>query len=195
MKSGFDPAAIAGEYPRVRLFPFDSERKRISIVRAHNGRNTSFVKGSIESLLPLCVLAGFALIPFGIPPIILPVQILLVDLVGEMLPLLMLTDDPAMPWVMQLRPRKKGALLDKEKLVTIGLTGLVRGLISTAVFIAVFRAHTGQEGAWETGLSATFVTIVMTQFVGIFFLAVWAGCSTLSFFLTPGYSGASGFRR
>ena len=118
----------------------------------------------------LCVLAGFALIPFGKPPIILPVQILLVDLVGEMLPLLMLTYDPAMPGVMQLRPRKKGALLDKEKLVTIGLTGLVRGLISTAVFIAVFRAHTGQEGAWETGLSATFVTIVMTQFVGIFFL-------------------------
>ena len=118
----------------------------------------------------LCVLAGFALIPFGIPPIILPVQILLVDLVGEMLPLLMLTYDPAMPGVMQLKPRKKGALLDKARLLTIGVTGVVRGLISTAVFIAVFRAHTGEAGAWETGLSATFVTIVMTQFIGIFYL-------------------------
>ena len=118
----------------------------------------------------LCVLAGFALIPFGIPPIILPVQILLVDLVGEMLPLLMLTYDPAMPGVMQLKPRKKGALLDKARLSTIGVTGVVRGLISTAVFIAVFRAHTGEAGAWETGLSATFVTIVMTQFIGIFYL-------------------------
>ena len=118
----------------------------------------------------LCVLAGFALIPFGIPPIILPVQILLVDLVGEMLPLLMLTYDPAMPGVMQLKPRKKGALLDKARLLTIGVTGVVRGLISTAVFIAVFRAHTGKAGAWETGLSATFVTIVMTQFIGIFYL-------------------------
>ncbi|HNJ65597.1 MAG TPA: cation-translocating P-type ATPase [Turneriella sp.] len=118
----------------------------------------------------LCVLAGFALIPFGIPPIILPVQILLVDLVGEMLPLLMLTYDPAMPGVMQLKPRKKGALLDKARLLTIGVTGVVRGLISTTVFIAVFRAHTGKAGAWETGLSATFVTIVMTQFIGIFYL-------------------------
>lgn len=118
----------------------------------------------------LCVLAGFALIPFGIPPIILPVQILLVDLVGEMLPLLMLTYDPAMPGVMQLKPRKKGALLDKARLLTIGVTGVVRGLISTAVFIAVFRAHPGEAGAWETGLSATFVTIVMTQFIGIFYL-------------------------
>jgi Ca2+-transporting ATPase len=118
----------------------------------------------------LCVLAGFALIPFGIPPIILPVQILLVDLVGEMLPLLMLTYDPAMPGIMQLKPRKKGALLDREKLFTIGLTGLVRGLISTAVFIVIFRAHTGEAGAWETGLSATFVTIVLTQFIGIFYL-------------------------
>lgn len=118
----------------------------------------------------LCVLAGFALIPFGVPPIILPVQILLVDLVGEMLPLLMLTYDPAMPGVMALKPRRKGALLDGEKLLTIVLTGFVRGVIATAVFLTVYRAHTGHAAAWETGLSATFVTIVLTQFVGIFFL-------------------------
>lgn len=118
----------------------------------------------------LCVLAGFALIPFGIPPIILPIQILLVDLVGEMLPLLMLTYDPAMPGVMQLAPRKKGALLDRERIVTVAATGLVRGLLSAAVFIFVFSAHAGVEGAWETGLSATFVMIVLTQFIGIFFL-------------------------
>ncbi|HMV37111.1 MAG TPA: cation-translocating P-type ATPase C-terminal domain-containing protein, partial [Turneriella sp.] len=84
--------------------------------------------------------------------------------------LVVLAYDPAMPGVMQLKPRKKGALLDKARLLTIGVTGVVRGLISTAVFIAVFRAHTGEAGAWETGLSATFVTIVMTQFIGIFYL-------------------------
>lgn len=133
----------------------------------------------------LCVLAGFALIPFGIPPIILPVQILLVDLVGEMLPLLMLTYDPAMPGVMQLRPRKQGALLDREKLLTIGLTGLVRGLISTGVFIAVFRAHAGDQGAWETGLSATFVTIVLTQFIGIFYLRGTGRLLSAEFFSNP----------
>lgn len=118
----------------------------------------------------LCVLAGFALLPFGLPPIILPVQILLVDLVGEMLPLLMLTYDPATPGIMREAPRKKGALLDQTKLVHVAATGVVRGILSTLVFIAVFRRHAGEAAAWETGLAATFATIVTTQFVGIFFL-------------------------
>lgn len=117
-----------------------------------------------------CVLAGFALIPFGFPQVILPVQILLVDLLGEMLPLLMLTYDPATPGIMQLKPRRKGALLDRDRLFTVASTGIIRGLISTLVFIAVFKAHTGQQAAWETGLTSTFVTIVLTQFIGIFLL-------------------------
>jgi Ca2+-transporting ATPase len=54
MKAGFDQQAILADYPRIALFPFDSERKRISIVREHKGRKISFVKGSIETLLPLC---------------------------------------------------------------------------------------------------------------------------------------------
>lgn len=117
-----------------------------------------------------CVLAGFALIPFGFPQVILPVQILLVDLLGEMLPLLMLTYDPATPGIMKLKPRRKGALLDRDRLVTVALTGTIRGLLATLVFIAVFKSHTGTDGAWEAGLSSTFVTIVLTQFIGIFLL-------------------------
>lgn len=117
-----------------------------------------------------CVLAGFALIPFGFPQVILPVQILLVDLLGEMLPLLMLTYDPATPGIMKLKPRQKGALLDRARLITVASTGIIRGLISTLVFIAVFKAHAGESGAWETGLTSTFVTIVLTQFIGIFLL-------------------------
>ena len=133
----------------------------------------------------LCVLAGFALLPFGLPPIILPVQILLVDLVGEMLPLLMLTYDPATPGIMREAPRKKGALLDKRKLVHVGATGLVRGILSTVVFIAVFRRHSGEAAAWETGLAATFATIVTTQFVGIFFLRARGALPGREFFTNP----------
>ncbi len=54
MKAGFKPEEVLAAYPRIRLFPFDSERKRISIIREHRGKRISFVKGSIESLLPLC---------------------------------------------------------------------------------------------------------------------------------------------
>lgn len=118
----------------------------------------------------LCVLAGFALLPFGLPPIILPLQILLVDLVGEMLPLLTLTYDPATPGIMKEAPRKKGALLDRSRLIHVAATGVVRGIISTLVFIGVYNLHRGENRAWEQGLSATFATIVTTQFIGIFFL-------------------------
>lgn len=117
-----------------------------------------------------CVLAGFALIPFGFPQVILPVQILLVDLLGEMLPLLMLTYDPATAGIMKLKPRRKGALLDRARLITVAGTGIIRGLISTLVFVAVYKAHRGEVNAWETGLTSTFVTIVLTQFIGIFLL-------------------------
>ncbi len=133
----------------------------------------------------LCVLAGFALLPFGLPPIILPVQILLVDLVGEMLPLLMLTYDPATPGIMKEIPRKKGALLDRSRFVHVAATGVIRGLISTLVFIAVFTRHQGAERAWEQGLSATFATIVTTQFVGIFFLRAARGIPGRETFSNP----------
>ena len=54
MKAGFDQQATTLDYSRVKLFPFDSERKRIAIVREHKGQHTVFVKGSIESVLACC---------------------------------------------------------------------------------------------------------------------------------------------
>ena len=132
-----------------------------------------------------CVLVGFALIPFGLPAVILPIQILLVDLVGEMLPLLMLTYDPSDPELMARPPRKKGALLDKRKILTIAASGFVRGMLATAVFILVFRQKAGSPDAWETGLSATFVTIVLTQFIGIFYLRSTRGAFSRYSFSNP----------
>lgn len=132
-----------------------------------------------------CVLVGFALIPFGLPAVILPIQILLVDLVGEMLPLLMLTYDPSDPELMGRPPRKKGALLDRRKLLTIAASGFVRGTLSTAVFILVYRQMAGKPNAWETGLSATFVTIVLTQFISIFYLRSTRGAFSSYSFSNP----------
>ena len=47
---------IESERPRLRVHPFDAERKRMSILRADG---VLYVKGALESVLPLCV-AGAA---------------------------------------------------------------------------------------------------------------------------------------
>lgn len=129
-----------------------------------------------------CVLIGFALIPMGLPPITLPIQILLVDFVGEMLPLLAITFDPPDPGLMQRPPRKKGELLARGRIYTVFGYGLVRGILAAAAFISVYTFHSGQPGAWETGMSATFATVILTQFVSIFHLRSTRGAfSSYSF--------------
>ena len=44
--------------PRVLVVPFDSERKRMSIVRRSNGGLVVYVKGAPEAILPLCARAA-----------------------------------------------------------------------------------------------------------------------------------------
>ncbi|MBL8915491.1 MAG: cation-translocating P-type ATPase [Archangium sp.] len=48
---GFERAAIEKENPRARVFPFDSIRKRMSVLR---GDGMLYVKGAVDLLLPLC---------------------------------------------------------------------------------------------------------------------------------------------
>ena len=51
MKAGFKLEEIEKEYPLVKIFAFDSFRKRATIIRQHKHKVISFVKGSIESVL------------------------------------------------------------------------------------------------------------------------------------------------
>ncbi|MEY2869014.1 MAG: hypothetical protein RIR01_1494, partial [Bacteroidota bacterium] len=51
IKAGFTLEEIEKEYPMVKVFPFDSVRKRASIIRSHKEKIVSSVKGSIESVL------------------------------------------------------------------------------------------------------------------------------------------------
>ncbi|WP_262316042.1 cation-translocating P-type ATPase [Lacticaseibacillus parakribbianus] len=54
-KAGFDPALAAKAAPRVKEFPFDSERKRMCTVHApQSGDLVACVKGSLSDLLPQC---------------------------------------------------------------------------------------------------------------------------------------------
>ncbi|MGR8920649.1 MAG: cation-translocating P-type ATPase [Gammaproteobacteria bacterium] len=54
MKAGLDPAGLEADFPELVELPFDSERKRMSIVREHNGRTIGFMKGATEAVLAAC---------------------------------------------------------------------------------------------------------------------------------------------
>jgi len=111
-----------------------------------------------------CVCLGFVGVAFGLPIPITAVQILSVDLIGEMLPLMSLTFDPPDRRLMREPPRELGAhIVDRRRLAELGLFGLLMGVSGFASF---YVAHLA--GA-STGASqaAAFTGIILTQFVNI----------------------------
>lgn len=54
IKAGFQPQALERNFPIVQELPFDSDRKRMTIVRAHKGRKIGYMKGGLESVLSCC---------------------------------------------------------------------------------------------------------------------------------------------
>jgi len=76
-----------------------------------------------------CVCVGFAGAAAGLPIPISAVQILSVDLMGEMLPLMALTFDPAERTLMRQPPRKLEAhIIDRTRLIELAFFGTLMGL-------------------------------------------------------------------
>jgi Ca2+-transporting ATPase len=65
-KAGLTQQALAASYRTVKLFPFDSERKRMSVVVQHQGGKLALVKGAPDVLLERCsyILWDDKVIPF-----------------------------------------------------------------------------------------------------------------------------------
>lgn len=65
-KAGLSPASLDGLYRRVKEFPFDSERKRMSVLLEHQGGRLVFAKGAPDMLLDKCsyILWEDKVIPF-----------------------------------------------------------------------------------------------------------------------------------
>jgi Ca2+-transporting ATPase len=110
------------------------------------------------------VCLGFVGAAFGMPIPITAVQILSIDLIGEMLPLMALTFDPAEKKLMQRPPRPLGShIIDTKRLVELVVLGTLMGIGGYFSFFMVLQTG-GSEGMAQ---AATFLGILLVQYMNI----------------------------
>lgn len=134
---------------------FDNIKKNIAATLASN----------IAELT--CVIYGFIGAYFGQPVAILAIHILLIDLIGEMLPLLTLAFDKAEDGIMTRPPRKQGQLLNNNLIVQVLVSGIIRGLCAVMCFNGIYNNHSGELNQHQIAVTGTFVCIIITQFANI----------------------------
>lgn len=101
----------------------------------------------------------------GMPVVLLPIQILIVNLVTDGLPAIALGLEPAEKDIMSKPPRKKREGIFSEGLLsTILFRGILIGLTTLAVFTSFFHS-TGDLTVARTGALAT---LVVTQLIHVF---------------------------
>lgn len=111
------------------------------------------------------VITMFAGMLMGMPVILLPIQILLINLATDGLPAIALGLEPADQNVMEVRPRGKNETIFSGGLLpTIVLRGFLIGLTTLAVFASFMRHFDSVELA-RTG---AFATLVITQLIHVF---------------------------
>ncbi|MDE6092185.1 MAG: HAD-IC family P-type ATPase, partial [Ruminococcus sp.] len=111
------------------------------------------------------VLTMFVGILMGMPIVLLPVQILLVNLVTDGLPAIALGLEPPESDIMTKPPRKSTEGFFSDGLMTkIIFRGVFIGLSTLASFAVTMR--TG--GSLEAGRTAALITLVMSQLIHVF---------------------------
>ena len=111
-----------------------------------------------------CVLAGFVGAFAGIATPILAVQILLIDMIGEMFPLIMLTYDPPEQKIMELPPRDpKDKILNRESMKGVLFNGTVMGIASYFSFLVIYF----RDSNYEKAMTVTFVSVIFTQYANL----------------------------
>ncbi|HEY5509285.1 MAG TPA: cation-transporting P-type ATPase, partial [Paludibacter sp.] len=116
----------------------------------------------------VCVLFGFAGLFMGIATPIFAVQILLIDMVGAMFPLIMLTYDPPEKSIMENPPRSpKDKILTKEAMIGIAFSGIVMGLVAYCAFLFSIYIHPHGATNYERAITVTFVSIIFGQYANI----------------------------
>lgn len=116
----------------------------------------------------MCVLLGFVGVFMGVATPILAVQILLIDIVGEMLPLIMLTYDPSEKSIMENPPRNpKDKILTNKAMKEIAFSGIVMGLVAYTAFLFSFLNNSAEPNHYEKAITITFVSIIFSQYANI----------------------------
>ncbi|WP_165954358.1 cation-translocating P-type ATPase [Seongchinamella unica] len=111
-----------------------------------------------------CVCTGFVGAAVGLPIPLTAVQILSIDLVGEMLPLMALTFDPPDRTLMEQAPRRQGShIINRKSLVDIVAMGVLMGLGGYFSFYMVLLSG----GSTGSAQAAAFLGIVLIQYVNI----------------------------
>ncbi len=112
-----------------------------------------------------CVLLGFVGVAFGLPVPITAVQILAVDLIGEMLPLTALTFDPPEAHILKEPPRDlKEHIINKKSLMNLIFYGFWMGAAGFFSFVMVY--HVGGASV-ESGRAAAYCGIILCQYINI----------------------------
>lgn len=115
-----------------------------------------------------CVMFGFVGSFLGLATPILAVQILLIDLVGEMFPLIMLTYDPPEKNIMESHPRNpKDKILTTSVIKGIAFSGIVMGIAAYGAFLYSFFINSIEFGNYEKAITVTFVSIIFGQFANL----------------------------
>jgi len=128
----------------------------------------------------ICVLAGFAGAFFGIATPLLVMQILAMDMLGEMFPLTMLTYDPPEKTIMDEPPRDPGTkILTKAALKGIVGRGMVMGIAAYAAFLAEYFHDHHHSHHYEKATTVTYVSILFGQMANLLSRrtegSVWSG--------------------
>ena len=111
-----------------------------------------------------CVLIGFVGVFYGIATPILAMQILLIDIIGEMFPLIMLTYDPPQAGLMHSPPRNPAQkILTPITMRGIAFSGIIMGLVAYGAFLISFNSH----HAYERAITITFVSIIFGQYANL----------------------------
>jgi Ca2+-transporting ATPase len=101
----------------------------------------------------------------GLPVVLTPIQILLINLVTDSLPALALGVDPPEKNIMSQRPRPKNSGVFSN-----GLAGkiLVRGIFIGLTTLAVFVGFLNKTNNLELSRTAALVTLIFTQLIHVF---------------------------